>query len=168
MNAIDLIRWAMQLTDQGTAYLVSDMKDASLTPSTPGARGGDGNHTLWLLGHLAVIEGGLRTILLGKPNPVAHWVPLFAAGTKPKSDASVYPPFDEVLSTYRKLRAENLKMLDEFSDTDLDRAPKQVPPEFADVMTSFGNTLLLIALHNMVHYGQIADARRVAGRKPLM
>jgi ABC-type oligopeptide transport system ATPase subunit len=31
-----------------------------------------------------------------------------------------------------------------------------------------GRTLLLIALHQMVHYGQIADARRAAGRKPLM
>jgi hypothetical protein len=35
-------------------------------------------------------------------------------------------------------------------------------------MATFGSSLLLIALHQMVHYGQIADSRRVAGRKPLM
>lgn len=35
-------------------------------------------------------------------------------------------------------------------------------------MKTFGHTFLLITLHQMVHYGQIADARRVAGRKPVM
>jgi hypothetical protein len=34
-------------------------------------------------------------------------------------------------------------------------------------MTSFGNTLLLISLHNMFHNGEIADCRRVAGLKPM-
>jgi hypothetical protein len=46
--------------------------------------------------------------------------------------------------------------------------PKQVTPGFEDVMTTFGQTLLLVSLHNMVHYGQITDARRTAGRKPLL
>ena len=55
MKAIELIRWAMELTEQGTAALVEDMRDAALTPSTPGGKGGDGNHSLWLLGHLAYI-----------------------------------------------------------------------------------------------------------------
>jgi hypothetical protein len=67
-----------------------------------------------------------------------------------------------VLSKYRELRAQNLKLLDQIGEAGLDRKPKHVPPGFEDMMTSFGNTLLLITLHNMVHYGQIADARRVA------
>ena len=46
--------------------------------------------------------------------------------------------------------------------------PKKVPPGFEELMTTFGQTLLLLTLHNMVHYGQIADARRVAGLKPLI
>jgi hypothetical protein len=169
MKAIDMIRWAMQLTDQGTAAMVEDMRgDAALTFSTPGAKGGDGNHPLWLLGHLCVIEGGIPHILLGEPNPVEHWKPLFAAGTKPKGDASAYPTFDEVFRTYRELRARNLKLLDEIGEAGLDRVPRHVPAGFEDMMTTFGQTFLLIALHNMVHYGQIADARRVAGRKPLI
>ncbi len=169
MRSTDLIRFALQLTHQGTARLVEDMRgDAALTQSTPGAAGGGGNHPLWLVGHLAFIEGGIPKILLGEPNPVEHWAALFAAGTQPKADASAYPPFDEVLRTYRELRARNLKLLDEIGEAGLDRAPKWVPPGFEDVMTTAGHTLLLIALHNMVHYGQIADARRVAGRAPLM
>jgi hypothetical protein len=168
MKAVELIRWAMQLTEEGTARLAADMRDAALTRSSPGGKGGDGNHTLWLLGHLAVIEGSIPQILLGEENPVERWKPLFSMGTQPSDDASVYPGFDDVLRTYRELRARNLRLLDSIGETGLDRAPKSVPPGFERMMTSFGHTLLLVALHNMVHYGQIADARRVAGRTPLM
>lgn len=168
MKAIELIRWALHLTDQGTARIVADLRDAPLTSPTPGAKGGDGNHPLWTLGHLCVIEGGIREILLGEANPVEHWKPLFAAGTTPKADASAYPSFDEVLGRYRELRAGTLKLLDWIGEDGLDRVPKRVPPGFEGLMTTFGQTLLLIALHNMVHYGQVADARRVAGLKPLV
>ena len=164
MRAIDLIRWALQMSDQGTAALVQDMRDAPLTQPT--SRGG--NHPLWVLGHLAFIDGGVPKILFGEPNPVEHWAPLFAPGTRPTTDAAAYPPFDEVLATYRALRARNLKLLDELGEVGLGRVPKDVPPGFEDVMTTFGQTFLLVALHNMVHYGQVADARRVAGREPLL
>ena len=167
MKAIDVIRWAMQLTDGGTARLVEDMKDAATTPSTPGAKGGDGNHTLWLLGHLCVIEGNMPRIVLGRANPVEHWEPLFGTGTTPKPDASAYPPFDEVFGKYRELRAANLKMLDEIGDAGLDKPCHWLPPGL-ESLTSAGHTLTVLSLHNMMHYGQIADARRVAGRKPLM
>ena len=36
------------------------------------------------------------------------------------------------------------------------------------MMKTNGRALLAITLHNMVHYGQIAVARRAAGLKPLM
>jgi hypothetical protein len=166
MKASDLIRFAMQLTDEGTAALVADMRDAALTQPTDGGRGG--NHTLWCLGHLAWIEGGIPKILFGEPNPVEHWAPLFASGTQPRGDASLYPSFDEVLATYRDLRKRNLRLLDELGDDALDRVPKDIPPGFEDAMKTFGHTLLLITLHNMVHYGEIAVARRAAGRKPLL
>lgn len=168
MKAIDLIRWAMQMTDQGTAALAADMRDAPFTCATPGAKGGDGNHTVWLLGHLAYLEGTLRRILLGESNPVEHWSPLFATGTRATPDAGKYPSFDEVLGKYRELRAANMKLLDAIGESGLERPPKWVPPGLEDAMKTAGQTLLLICLHNMVHYGQIADARRVAGLKPLM
>ena len=49
-----------------------------------------------------------------------------------------------------------------------DRIPVAVPLGFEDAMKTFGLTFLLITLRQMVYYGQIADARRVAGRAPLM
>ena len=168
MKAIELIRWAMELTDEGTARIVADLRENPLTKNTPGGKAGDGNHAIWLLGHLAYIEGSIPRSLFGEPNPVEHWAPLFAAGTQPQADAKVYPSFDEVLTTYRNLRKTNLKRLDEIGEAGLDRVPKNPPPGFEGMMKTFGHTFLLIALHNMVHYGEIADARRVAGYKPLM
>jgi DinB superfamily len=168
MQAIELIRWAMQLTDAGTANLVADLREHPLTCSTPGGKAGEGNHAIWLLGHLAFIEGQIPRSLFGEPNPVEHWASLFAPGTQPQADAKVYPSFDEVLNTYRDLRKRNLKLLDEIGEGGLDRVPKSPPPGFEELMKTFGHTFLLITLHNMVHYGEIADARRVAGYKPLM
>ena len=164
MKAIDLIRWAMQFTEQGTTRLIEDIRNAPLTQ--PCENGG--NHPLWNMGHLAFIEGAICHIVTGEPNPVEKWAPLFATGTQPKKDASAYPPFEEIVRTWRDLRAANLKMLEHIGDAGLDRAPKFVPPGFEDFMKTNGQALLVVTLHNMVHYGQITVARRAAGLKPLM
>lgn len=171
MQAIDLIRGALRMTDEGAARLAADMRDAPLTQPTVRDGRPCGNHPVWLLGHIALLEGALPGIILGEeggPNPVAHWAPLFAPGTEPKPDAALYPSFDEVLAKCRELRARNLNLLDRVGEAGLDRAPKAVPPGFEDAMRTNGQAFLLIALHQMVHYGQLADARRAAGRRPLM
>lgn len=164
MKAIDLIRASLKMTDAFTTRLVADMRDAPLTRPTP--RGG--NHPLWTLGHLAVVEGAVPQIVFGEPNPVERWMPLFGQGTNPTDDAGAYPSFDEVLGTYRDLRAKNLARLDEIGEEGLDRAPAAVPPGFEEEMRTVGQTFLVIALHQMIHHGQIADARRAAGRPPLV
>ena len=94
--------------------------------------------------------------------------PLFGTGSEPSSDPAAYPPFDEVLAGFRSLRTGTLKLVDQLGETGMDAAPKAVPPGFVRVMTTIGQTLHVIALHTMVHYGQITDARRVAGLKPLL
>jgi hypothetical protein len=169
MKAIELVRMALRMTDEGTASLVKDMRERPLTRPVSDNGRSRGNHPLWILGHLAFIEGSLRPILLGEDvarNPVEHWRPLFATGTQPLDDPGRYPTFDEVLATLRALRITTLALLDEIGDDGLDRVPKSPPPGLEDGMRTFGQTMLLIALHQMVHYGQIADARRVAGIAP--
>src|SRR4051794_27811702 len=116
MKAIDLIRCALQKTDEWAAWSANDMRDAPLTQPT--ARGG--NHPLWIFGHLAVVEGSMSQILFGEPNPVEHWKPLFGQGTQPTTDAAAYPPYDEVLATYRDLRAKTLARLEEIGEEGLD------------------------------------------------
>src|SRR5437016_1215706 len=120
MKAIDVIRTAMQTSDQSIMMLLEDLRDAPLTAPTP--RGG--NHPLWVLGHITFIEGNVPQVLFSEPNPVERWAPLFAPGTEPKADAGAYPPFDELLRTYRDLHARNLKLLEEIGEAGLDRPTK--------------------------------------------
>src|SRR3954454_15206958 len=112
MKPIDMIRNAMTMCEQSTIGLIEDMRDAPLTSPTP--RGG--NHPLLVLGHLTYVEGNVPRILFGEPNPVQKWAPLFAPGTQPMSDASAYPPFEELLRTYRDLRARNLSVLEQLGE----------------------------------------------------
>jgi|SRR5436190_20807411 len=164
MKALDLIHWSLEFTEAGLTRLVSDMRDKPLTqPTSVG-----GNHPIWVLGHLAWVEGAIPAILFGEPNPVEHWKPIFGGGSTPTTNAADYPSFDEVLQTYLDLRAKNIRRLEEIGEAGLDAAPKNVPEPFKDVMTSVGKTYLLLALHQNVHYGEVCDARRVAGLKPLL
>src|SRR3954465_10196418 len=100
MKALDAIRIALKFSDMGMTHL-SGMKDSPLV--RPGPWGG--NHAMWIAGHLTVIEGRLHKMLHGTPNPVEHWKPLFDWGSEPRDDPSVYPPYEEVLATFRRLRA---------------------------------------------------------------
>ncbi|HVJ66618.1 MAG TPA: DinB family protein [Caulifigura sp.] len=163
MKALDLIHWALQFTEEGLTRLVADIRDKPLTQPTSAG----GNHPTWVVGHLAFIEGAVPQILFGVPNPVEHWKPLFGSGSQPTTNQADYPSFDELLKTFRDLRAKNLQRLQEIGESGLDAVPMNVPEPFKDVMTSVGKTYLLIALHQNVHYGEVADARRVAGLKPL-
>ena len=124
MKTIDLIRGAMHMADKVTGRLADDMRDAPLTRPTSGG----GNHPLWLLGHLAVVEGAIPQIAFGEPNPVGQWEELFGQGTTPSDDAAAYPPYEEVLGTYRDLRRKNVARLEELGEAGLDAAPVAVPP----------------------------------------
>lgn len=163
MKAIDLIRTALAFSDRATTGLIEDMRDAPLTAPTP--RGG--NHPLWVLGHITFIEASVPKVLFGDKHPLEHWAPFFAPGSEPSSDASRYPPFDEVLGAYRQARARTLKVLDEVGESGLDRPTKSPPKGMEEALSTIGQSLLLIALHQMSHRGQVCDARRAAGRKPV-
>ena len=85
MKAIDTVRWVMRKADEWVSSGAGELRDAALVQPTP--RGG--NHPLWIVGHLALVEGMVPEVLFGEPNPVEHWKPLFDRGTTPTTDASV-------------------------------------------------------------------------------
>jgi len=165
MNAVDCIRMNLDMGANMTISLIDDMKDAPLT--APTSKGG--NHPLWVLGHITWAEGSMvNGMMLGKPNPLEDWKPIFGDGTEPSDDASKYPPFDEVRAKFDEMRANTLNLLEGLTDADLDTRCKQFPEEWEAYFGTYGKVLTIVAAHTMMHHGQVADARRSAGRKPNM
>ena len=115
----------------------------------------------------AVLEGRLHKILRGTPNAVEHWKPLFDWASEPKADKSAYPPFEEVLQTFRRLREETLAFLDEVGESGLNRPPKLPPPPPLSLsFQTVGSAILVIACHQCFHTGEAAVARRASGKQP--
>jgi len=83
------------------------------------------------------------------------------------SNGCRYPTFEEALKVFHNLRAETLKVLDPLSDDDLDRPSQGCPPEWKAFLGTYTDCFRVIIFNTMHHRGQVADARRAAGRKPL-
>lgn len=138
---------------------IEEMRDHCTVAST--ASGGP--HTLWVLGHLAYVEHlVVQRLMMGKPNPLAHWEPLFD-GEEVSGAHGHYPPFDQVLATCREARDLTLATLDALSEHALDNVSAVVPTGFEETFASYRDCLQYVADHWYMHRGHLADARRAAG-----
>jgi hypothetical protein len=154
------IRYSLTLADQVVMRSLETIEDAPLTFPTENG----GCHPLWVLGHLAFIEGLTCELLGGGANPVADWAAIFGQGTVPTPDASRYPALGEVRAQYVHLRTRNLMLLESMTEADLDKATPWQPKGLEAHFATYGKALLTIALHQMAHRAQITDAFRAAGR----
>lgn len=163
MNGIDVIKLSL---DKGKIWLLAiaeDMREAPLAPSTPDG----GNHTLWVLGHVIHSEASmLAGFIIGEENPLAKWDSLFGRGSVPQADEAIYPSIDELLSEWDRLRARTLEVLNSYSDADLAK-PSKAPPEMAKMFGTIADCFSVMAMHAVFHAGQVSDARRMLGRKPV-
>ncbi len=159
MDSIDLIRENLRRSEEIVLVGIEDMRDHCMV--FPTSRGGC--HTLWVLGHLAYIEGVVvREFMLGGRNPLAHWEDVFD-GADVSGDARLFPPFDDVLEECRGVRSSTVRLLDSLSESDLDRASANVPAGVEDLFGTYRSCLQYAADHWFMHRGQLADARRAAG-----
>lgn len=159
MLSIDLIRANLRRSRELVLVRVEDMREHCLVRSTP--RGGC--HTLWVLGHLAYIEGlVVRHFMLGEANPLAAWEETFD-GAEVSGDASDFPPFDDVLAACRAQRADTLELLDAFDEEDLDVTAAIIPEGVEALFGTRRACVQYAADHWLMHRGQLADARRAAG-----
>jgi len=165
MQSKDLVKMNLEMATGIVLPMIEDMKDAPLTfPTSKG-----GNHPLWVLGHITYAEGSIiQGMMLGESNPLAQWKDVFGDGTEPVGDADKYPPFDDVLSKCQEVHQANMALLDSMSEEDLDTSSKACPPEYEGFFGTYRQCFQMIANHWLMHRGQVADARRAAGRKPLM
>jgi uncharacterized damage-inducible protein DinB len=114
-----------------------------------------------------MVEAELRGMITGEATTLTHWQKHFSYGTEPTDDPNDYPPYDEVVATYREQRDATRALLDSMSDADLDRKPENAPAEVQSMFRTVADVFVLIAMHQEFHQGQVADARRAAGRKSL-
>jgi len=159
MQSVDLIRDNLRKSRDRVLARIEEMRDHCVVfPTLKG-----GGHTLWVLGHLAYIEGMVvRHIMLGEQNPLVVWEQIFD-GPDVSGDISTYPPFDQVLARCREERATTLALVDTLSEEDLDQVSANVPAGFEDTFGTYRLCLQYAADHWYMHRGTLADARRAAG-----
>ena len=159
----DAIRFALTVSNGAVLNVIDEMIGAATTFPTPNGV----CHPLWVLGHLALVEGMIPEILFGEKNAVAEWQPHFGENSEAVANAGAYPPFAEVREKYRQLRERNLKLLGSLSEADLDRPTKAPPKGREKEFATYGQSFLVLALHQTMHRGNVTDARRAARRAAL-
>lgn len=159
MRSIDLVRDNLNKSRDRVLARVEEMREHCMVrPTVHG-----GGHTLWVLGHLAYIEGlVIRSFMLGGTNPLAAWEMLFD-GEEVSADPNAFPPFDDVLATCREMREQTMQLLDTLTEDDLDNVSANGPPDFEDSFGTYRLCVQYVADHWYMHRGQLADARRAAG-----
>jgi uncharacterized damage-inducible protein DinB len=163
MHTKDAIKFALTVSNGAVLGVIDEMSGAAMTFPTPNG----GCHPLWVLGHLTLIEGSIPAILFGEENPAAEWQQCFGENTEPVADAGAYPPFAEVREKYLQLREQNLKLLESLSEADLSKPTKAPPKGREQEFATYGQSFLVLALHQTMHRGNVTDARRAAGRAAL-
>jgi uncharacterized damage-inducible protein DinB len=160
MQTKDAIKFALTVSNGAVLSVIDEMSGAATTFPTPNG----GCHPLWVLGHLTLVEGSIPAILYGDKNPVAEWQQYFGENSEAVADAKAYPPFAEVREKYRQLREQNLKLLESLSEADLNKPTKAPPKGREREFATYGQSFLVLALHQTMHRGNVTDARRAAGR----
>src|ERR1700742_2692988 len=106
MYTKDAIRYALEMANTGVLGPLASIEDVPTAFPTPNG----GCHPLWVVGHLALVEGSIPGVLYGEPNPVECWQTLFGENTEPVADLDAYPPLAEVRAKYSELRDRNLAL----------------------------------------------------------
>lgn len=163
MKTTEFIKMSLVSGKDWLLSLIVDMRHAPLTQPTPNG----GNHPLWVLGHVIHSESDLLDVLLlGKANRFPE-LENCRPGSQPTTNASDYLTMDELLVKFDHIRADSLQHLATLSDADLDKKSHAS----AEQDESFGTVAKCYAAmiaHMAIHSGQVADARRAAGRGPLV
>jgi uncharacterized damage-inducible protein DinB len=73
-----------------------------------------------------------------------------------------------VREKYLQLRERNLKILESLTEADLDKPTKAPPKGREREFATYGQSFLVLALHQAMHRGNLTDARRAVGRTALV
>ncbi len=122
------------------------------------------NPLAWQLGHIATVEDDVVQLFTGNPPLVS--APLRAicgTGSPMPSAATQFPSLPELRGLLERTHTSLIDMVEDASDTDLDRPPL-VENRF---FRTLGQAVYEAALHENYHVGEIAALRKALGKARL-
>ena len=152
--------FALKFARSATLGLVEDIpKDKYCHPLTQG-----GNHVLWVLGHLAVVDDEfLHTLGARDKKCPESWGKMFGTKSRPSARAGDYPAVDAVTAALAARREELTAHFRSMSDAELN-AP--VPDSVGRFGSTVASLMSSLAWHEGLHAGQITMIRRALGLGP--
>lgn len=122
------------------------------------------NHALWNLGHLAISNLWMASLIDGKPTGISDdQERLFGMQSAPTPDASAYPPFEDVKALYIRSGERMRAALRALGPADLLASCEGEPQTFC---TDKLDAVFKAAWHEAWHLGQIAELRKALGLVP--
>jgi hypothetical protein len=122
------------------------------------------NHALWNLGHLAISNLWMASLIDGKPTGISDdQERLFGMQSTPSPDASAYPPFEDVKALYTRSGERLRAALRALTPAELLASCEGDPQTFC---TDKLDAVLKAAWHEAWHLGQIAELRKALGLVP--
>jgi len=127
--------------------------------------GGVGNHAVWIMGHLAWTDDLFVCAFRKEASclPDGH-SEQFSAGTVPSDNASDYPRRDELLHRLTIARKRTVEWAEELDE---ETAWQASPEALVEITQNAISAVHTLALHEVLHAGQITTIRASLGMKPL-
>lgn len=157
-RAVELFRWCHAMTGQLAAGFGEHQMLSQPSPSD--------NHLLWQIGHMATGYSWFASMLDGKPVTLGEmYDKLFGSGSRPTSDASMYPAHAEIRRIHDEQCERFIRAASKLSDAE------GLKPTVTDSGGFAKNKLDVIykcAWHEGWHQGQISSLRRALGLPGIM
>lgn len=155
-NAISVFRTLQSYADS----ILSDITaEECCRQPWPGA-----NHAAWTVGHMAIALDR-HAAFVGAESKLGEWKALFGKGSEPKTDASEYPPWEDLVQGFRDACGR-------MTDAAAAATPEQLAVENTyvspETMPTIGDFVTFsMTAHTAMHLGQLAAWRRALGRPVL-
>jgi len=159
MHAKDVIRQTLHISHMVLTSYVNDLTDAELL-----RRPGPGcNPVAWQLGHLIASECGLMNSIRpgSAPELPAGFAERHGKAAAGSDDPAGFCTRQQYLELTEKVHAATLKLLDSYPESDFDLP---APEQFRSRFPTMGSIFVLIAVHPLMHAGQIVPVRRALGK----
>ena len=154
-NGLSLLNFARQAT---LAFLGDIPEDRLCYRPIP-----EGNHAVWLIGHIALTDDSVRNKLGGGAAKCPQeWSKLFGQGSKPLPDPSDYPSSAEMKAHLSGTREDLIGWFKSMSEAKL---TEHLPgddlraPNYAALMA-------FLAYHEGLHAGQLRVIGQALGKPP--